>query len=171
MCFCAREKIKMKNKFSLMAILLFFCTSVWSQEYKNYEVEKLLNANEAPSGVVFEIITWEKNAWDWATPMLKQFRTQLLTKFPELDIALVSHGGEQFELVKSKEAENKQSFKVLKSLTNEGVDVHVCGTHSSWRDVPEAAYADFIDVSPSGPAQINDYIKLGFTHILLKSPL
>lgn len=151
-------------------LLLLFSNLTFALEYKNFEVERILNAKAEPDGVVFEIITWDKNAWDWAAPMLKQFRQQLLSKYPGLDIALVSHGGEQFELTKDKAKKNISVFKALKSLSDDGVNLHVCGTHSSWKDVDDSEYVEFIDVSPSGPAQINDYIKLGFTHILLQSP-
>ena len=156
-------------KISLI-IFVLFSNATFAQEYKNFEVEDLLNAKEAPSGVVFEIVTWEKDAWDWAAPMLKQYRKQLLEKYPGIDIALVSHGGEQFELTKDKVKTNAVTFKALKSLSDDGVDLHVCGTHSSWQNVEDSEYVDFIDVSPSGPAQINDYVALGFTHILLRAP-
>jgi hypothetical protein len=43
--------------------------------------------------------------------------------------------------------------------------------HSRWNAVAETACIDLVDVSPSGPAQINDYIKLGYNHILLQKPL
>ena len=159
--------MKLLIKISCIALMLFSNMTL-AQEYKNFEVERLLNAKEEPAGVVFETITWDENAWDWAAPMLKQFRQQLLAKYPGLDIALVSHGGEQFELTKDKAKKNAVTFKALKSLSDAGVDLHVCGTHSSWQNIDDSEYADFIDVSPSGPAQINDYIKLGFTHILLQ---
>ncbi len=161
--------MKLLSKISGIALLLLSQLS-YALEYRDYSVERLLNADQAPSGVVFEIITWDKNAWDWAAPMLKQFRHQLLEKYPDLDIALVSHGGEQFELTKDKAKKNAVTFDVLKSLSDQGVDLHVCGTHSSWRNVDDSEYVDFIDVSPSAPAQINDYINLGFTHILLQAP-
>ena len=150
--------------------LLLMSQLAFAQEYKNHAVERLLTAKEAPSGVVFEIITWEKDAWDWAAPMLKQFRHQLLEKYPDLDIALVSHGGEQFELTKDKVKKNAVVFDALQSLSDQGVSLHVCGTHSSWRNVEESEYVDFINVSPSAPAQMNDYMTLGFIHILLQAP-
>ncbi len=162
--------MKLLIKISCIALMLLSNLTL-AQEYKNFEVEKLLTAKNAPSGIVFEIITWEKDAWDWAAPMLKQYRQQLLEVYPGLDIAVVSHGGEQFELTKDKAKKNAVSFKVLKSLSDDGVDLHVCGTHSGWKNVDDSEYVDFINVSPSGPAQINDYITLGFTHVLLKAPL
>lgn len=159
----------MKN-FTAFLFLFLYATVSNALEYKHFGVEKLINSSEPPSGVVFEIITWDKDAWDWAAPMMKQYRQQLLEKYPDLDIALVSHGGEQFELVKAKKQEHKLAFKTLQILSDQGVSMHVCGTHSSWRDVPEDDYIDIFDVSPSGPAQINDYINLGYTHLLLQAP-
>lgn len=159
-------------KILLKAVVAFFIlvSAAQASEYKNYDVDRILSGEKEASGVVFEIISWDKDAWDWAAPMLKQFREQLLEKNPDLDIAMVSHGGEQFELTKDKAEVNAVTFEALDSLSKQGVDLHVCGTHSGWRNVDESEYVDFIDVSPSGPAQINDYIKLGYTHILLNPP-
>jgi hypothetical protein len=52
-----------------------------------------------------------------------------------------------------------------------GLDVVVvCGVHSQWNDVPEDAYLDFVDVSASGPAQIRDYMNVGYVRIALERP-
>ncbi len=154
-------------------VFLGFCflsTSLLAQKFQNDEVDQLLAKNKESVGVVFEIMTWDKNAWEWAAPMVKQFRQELLAKYSDLDIAIVSHGGEQFDLTKEKNKTSNKPLETLKSLSNEGVDVHVCGTHSSWQNVSDDAYVEFIDVSPSAPAQINDYIKLGYVHVTLRAP-
>lgn len=158
----------MKNL--LIVFLLFLSPLIQAQTYVNKDVESLLSASEPPSGVVFEVITSAEDAWTWIAPMLKQYRQQLLNQYPDIDIAVVSHGGEQFQLVKDNKQNILPAVDTLQALSDEGVDLHVCGTHSSWRDVDDSAYLDFIDVSPSGPAQINDYIKLGYTHVMIRAP-
>jgi len=55
-------------------------------------------------------------------------------------------------------------------LSDEGVNLYVCGTHSSWKNISEDSYIDIVNVSPSGPARINDYLNLGYTKILLRKP-
>ncbi|MDJ0880739.1 MAG: DsrE family protein [Gammaproteobacteria bacterium] len=135
------------------------------------DVKKLLKAPESPGGVVIELLDWGEKSWQWATPAIAKIRKQLQTRFPQIDIAVVSHGGEQFQLTKNEKHHQPLAIQQLQQLNAEGVNVHVCGTHSSWQDIPETAYLDFVDVSPSGPAQVNDYIKLGYHHILLRKPL
>ena len=119
---------------------------------------------------LFELLSWDEKTWTWAAPMIREFRQRLQAKFPDIDIAVVSHGAEQFQLTKNEAEKQPEAIASLRSLNEEGVNLHVCGTHSGWQNVDEEAYLDFVDVSPSGPAQINDYIKLGYTHILLRRP-
>ncbi len=161
------------SKLSNFIALLLFCLGAVAQaaEYRNATVSRLLQAEQAPDGVVFELISWDQKTWQWAAPMIADLRRQLQQKFPAIDVAVVSHGGEQFQLTKSAAQQQPRAIAQLQSLTDEGVNLHVCGTHSYWNDVEESAYLDMVDVSPSGPAQINDYIKLGYTHILLQKPL
>lgn len=148
-----------------------FSTGVYALDYTHATVNKLIQAKEAPDGVVFELISWDERTWTWAAPMITALRHQLKQKFPDIDVVLVSHGGEQFQLTQERQHEQPEAIAQLQSLSEDGMSLHVCGTHSSWKDVPDTAYIDIIDVSPSGPAQINDYIKLGYTHILLQKPL
>lgn len=134
------------------------------------QINQLLNSQDAPEGVVFELLTWGENTWDWAVPLIADYRIQLRKKFPDIDIAIVSHGSEQFQLVKSVENQQLKAINQLRKLGDEGIDVHVCGTHSGWKDIPVTEYVDVVDVSPSGPAQINDYIKIGYIRILIDEP-
>ncbi len=57
--------------------------------YRLAEVDALLVADTEPEGVVFEIVTWGDNTWDWAAPMLSALTQQLRAKYPGLEIALV----------------------------------------------------------------------------------
>jgi intracellular sulfur oxidation DsrE/DsrF family protein len=49
-----------------------------------------------------------------------------------------------------------------------GMDVHVCGTVANRMSILEDRFADFIDIAPSGTAQLNDYRKLGFVVIRIR---
>ena len=133
-------------------------------------IEKILASDDRPDGIVFELLSWDENTWTWAAPLLNNYRNRLLQKFPGLDIAVVSHGGEQFQLTKELALEQPEAIATLTDLSNAGVNIHVCGVHSSWKNISQDNYIDIVDVSPSGPAQINDYINLGYTKILLKKP-
>ena len=163
-----------KSKFIpwLMPFLWLLASSnLWAGDYSHPDIDRMLRTDTAPDGLVIELLSWDDRTWDWAAPMITDLRQQLLQRFPDIDIAVVSHGGEQFQLTKENAVEQPEAIAQLGELTEQGVNLHVCGTHSSWRDVEETAYIDIVDVSPSGPAQINDYIKLGYRHIQLSRPL
>ena len=130
------------------------------------EVNELMAAEEAPAGVVFEILSWDERTWQWIAPLVTELRGQLRGKFPEIDVVIVSHGADQFQLTREREAEQPDAIAQLASLSDEGVNIHVCGVHSQWNGVPADAYLDFVDVSPSGPAQVNDYVNMGYYKIL-----
>jgi intracellular sulfur oxidation DsrE/DsrF family protein len=156
----------MKN-LTLLFILAFLSLNL-SAMHHYPSVEKVLASDNEPEGIVFELLSFDENTWTWAAPLIKDYRDRLLQRFPDLDIAVVSHGGEQFQLTKEEAPSQPKAIETLQTLSDEGVSLHVCGTHSSWNDISEDSYIDIVDVSPSGPAQINDYIKLGFTKIILR---
>ena len=138
--------------------------------YSHPDVDRILKSDDAPDGVVFEILSGDKNAWRWTAPLLKDLRRQLLEKFPGLEIAVVSHGGEQFHLTKKEAQRRPEEIETLKGLSAEGVDIQVCGVHSSWRGVEKDEYIDFVEVVVSGPARINDYVNLGYERVLISKP-
>ncbi len=134
------------------------------------DMHRLFAREEAPPGVVVELIEWQDNSWQWATPLLIELRERLRQRWPDTDLAIVSHGGEQFQLTREQRGQQPRALAQLQGLVEDGVDLFVCGTHSSWRDVPQEAYLDFVQVAPSGPARINDYVDLGYVHIRLDRP-
>ena len=154
----------------LVLLTIGVANLVHATKFRHAEVDRLIHESETLDGVVFELVSWDEDTWTWAAPMLAELRRQLRMKYPEIDVVVVSHGGEQFELTTERREEQPEAIQQLASLSEDGMSLHVCGTHSSWQDVPEDAYLDFVDVAPSGPAQINDYIKLGYRHILLDQP-
>ena len=158
------------KKLSLMVYAMLFACQVQAQGYSHPTIDRLLQADETPDGVVFELVAWDEFTWSWAAPMIADLRAQLKQKFPQVDVAVVSHGGEQFQLTRDRAGQQPKAIAQLQSLTADGVDLHVCGAHSLWNDVPVSSYIEIVDVSPSGPAQLNDYIKLGYRHILLQKP-
>ena len=122
----------------LQSIVLLLCWSflagpLKADNYSHPEIDRLLQSEEAPAGVVIEVISWDPNTWEWATPMIAQFRDQLDQRFPGIDVAVVSHGAEQFLLTRENLSSQPLIFGGLTDLTEQGVDFHVCGTHSEWR--------------------------------------
>ena len=155
----------------LISLCLFILIPlVHASEYTHPHIERMIAADEPPEGVVFELVFWDENTWEWAAPMLSDLTAQLQNRFPGLDIAIVSHGAEQFQLTQSRVKEQPDAIAQLISLADDGVDIHVCGTHSDWNGIPTSEYIDIVNVSPSAPAQVNDYLALGYRLIVLRKP-
>ena len=134
-------------------------------------VEGILAQQQPPDGVVFEIIEGSKKDLDWAIPRIREDTKRLRAKFPDLPIAVVSHGREEFGLTREEAKKRPEVHEMVKDLSdNLNVPVHVCATHASWYDVSPEEFPDYIEVSESGPAQINDYIALGYVLVIVSKP-
>jgi len=132
------------------------------------KVAYLLARDKAPDGVVFELIGDEDDYLLNALEKVKTYKEQLQKKFPDLDIAVVSHGAEQFNLTKNNQSTAKEAHSHVQQLVASDVPVHVCETHASWRDVTAEDFPDYITVSTTGPAQINQYQELGYILVVIE---
>lgn len=157
-------------KILTLGLMLSIGGFVHAQPYQNDKIDRLLSQTQEPDGVVFEVLEFGSDSWQWLSPMLENYTQQLRAKFPNIDLAIVSHGLEQFELTKQASISQPKAINTLKELSNQSVDVHVCGVHSRWVNVDESAYLDFVDVAKSGPATINDYKNIGYTLIEITQP-
>jgi len=155
--------------FIILSILSFFL-SAGTQASTQQEVEQLLTQNDAPFGVVFEIVEGNGDALQWAMPAVNKYVKQLRERFPDIGLAVVSHGSEQFGLMKSKQQENAKVHKTVQSLVASDVPVHVCGTHASWRGKEANDFPDYVDVSPAGPTEIRNYEAMGYVLIEIGKP-
>jgi len=148
----------------LFFIILLFSAS---QAHADVTVQQLLDRDEAPAGVVFEIIA-DDDGLDWAVPAINSDVQRLRDRWPDLDIAVVSHGREQFALMASESVAYPEVHEGVKQLVEDAnVPVHVCGTHAGWYGVNPEDFPEYVDVSPAGPAQINDYRSLGYELVVL----
>ena len=166
----AVEQTTMLNKLSLIIVLIFssliFTQTIFAAD-ANKQLEQILSLKQAPAGIVFEIVTGAANSLEWALPKTQKIIKKLRARFPKLDIAIVTHGDEQFAL----KTTNDKKYKKVHSLTQQlvqkdNVPLHVCGTYASWKNVSEEEFPDYVDVTAAGPATINDYVALGY--ILIK---
>ena len=134
-------------------------------------VEGILAQRQPPEGVVFEIIEGSRKDLNWAIPRIREDTKRLRAKFPDLPIAVVSHGREEFGLTREEAKKRPDVHEMVKNLSeNLDVPVHVCATHASWYEVSPEEFPDYIEVSESGPAQINDYIALGYVLVIVSKP-
>lgn len=135
------------------------------------EVNRILAGAKAPPGVVFEIVESDAGALEWAVPQIRQFAEALRQRFPGLSIAVVTHGNEMFALQKSQRETRKGVHQAVQTLAGaESIPVHVCDTYAGMRGVQPEAFPDYVNVAPSGPVQINNYVMLGFVRVKLEKP-
>lgn len=132
------------------------------------EIDDILAGDTAPPGIVFEIVSDEEDLLKDVLPTIGNDIKRLRKRFPGLDVAIVSHGDEQFALTTDNRAKNPELHEIAEKLVDDQqVSMHVCETYAEWNGVSAEEFAEFIDVSATGPAQINDYRALGYIVIVL----
>lgn len=156
-------------RFRFLAGLLLLLFIPFSQAQTKSPIDQLLQQPQAPEGVVFEIVTSDEDALEWAIPRTRNYIKQLRQRFPDLSIAVVTHGREMFSLQQRSEQNNQAVHQQVKSLVEQQqVTVHVCGTYAGWKGLTNEDFPDYVDVAAAGPAQINDYLALGYVKIIIK---
>lgn len=131
-------------------------------------VKDVLALENKPAGVVFEIVSGDPQLLDELIPELKKDIEKLRQRFPNLPVAIVAHGREQFGLMSKYRSKESIAHNMVEEMVNKNkVDVHVCGTHAEWYGVTPEDFPDYVDVSAVGPVQINDYVDLGYELIVL----
>lgn len=134
-------------------------------------IDPVLQAEQAPPGVVFEIVTGKTDSLTWALPLVRQYIGQIRRRFPDIHIAVVTHGREMFALQKhSPDTSASPVQSLTQQLVNDGVTLHVCGTYAARKGLGEEDFPEYVNVAAAGPAQINDYIAVGYLHIRIKKP-
>lgn len=133
------------------------------------DIAGIIARDEAPAGVVFEVVQNREGALEWAIPQVKGYAQQLRNRFPKIQIAVVTHGREQFALLKENAEKYSDVQSGVRSLSKEDdIPVHVCGTHASWLEKQPEDFPDYVNVAPSGPAQIRNYRELGYVLVVLR---
>jgi intracellular sulfur oxidation DsrE/DsrF family protein len=156
-------------KLILLAVTLMFpVTQLAAAEFRNTKLEHLLTDSQQPEGVVFEIMVWEDDSWDWAAPMLKYYVERLRHKYAGLDIALISHGAELFDLTQRAGLENGPAIRQLADLEAAGVEIYVDGEYARWKRLEQRDFLDFVEVAASGSALLADFVELGYAAIKLE---
>ncbi|MDX1351366.1 MAG: DsrE family protein [Thiomicrorhabdus sp.] len=153
-----------------LGVLALF-TNVWAQEKQAIHpvVQQVIAQSQEPSGVVFDIETLDNDALQQLLPFVRHQISVIRQRFPDIDVAVVSHGTEQFALQKNLTTANAPLQDAFNALVDDsGVSLHVCGAVASLKGLSQEDFADFVDVSASGLAQINDYKAIGYTVIPIK---
>ena len=135
-------------------------------------ITTLLAQDKAPPGVVFEIVTGDPTALTWTIPQVADYAKRLRARFPKLEIAVVTHGQEMFALQKDQRSAAPAVHTEIEQLVKEQhIPVHVCETYAGWRGVGAEAFADYVNVSPTGPAQVKSYLALDYELIKISAPI
>ena len=132
------------------------------------EIDNLLSMKTAPEGVVFEIVSSNEDSLEWAIPAVQRYSQQLRERFPGINLAVVSHGMEQFALTRDGSKEYADVHKGVESLVKKDVPVHVCSTYASWHGVKDDEFAEFVDVAQTGPSQIQLYEHEGYIRVRVR---
>lgn len=154
----------------VLSFLIVFSVLI-SSANANHEnvVDKILSEKETPGGVVIEIVSRQNQFLDWALPEAQKQAKRIREKFPGLDIAIVTHGREQFALMANKKAEKMVVHSLAEQLgKQDNITIHVCGTLAERKNVSPWEFPAYIDVAAAGPAQINDYLKLDYVLVKIK---
>jgi len=151
----------------LLLVLFQMAGNAHAGSTQQSRVQLIIDAEKAPEGVVFEIINKDKHYLDWALKEAEFLSQKLHKKYPQLDIAIVSHGSEQFALMSEKLNNNEPLHMLVKSLVESDINIHVCGTYAEHKGVDASEFSELVNVAAEGPAQISDYLKLGYIRITL----
>ena len=134
-------------------------------------IEQILSSSEPPVGVVFEVASGDDEGLKWSIPLVQSYAKQLREKFPGVELAVVFHGEEQFQLTKDSSQYFPDAHKQIKSLINgQDVDVNVCGNYAASFGVEEEDFVDYVDVASRGAAKINAYEKAGYVVLFIRQP-
>lgn len=136
------------------------------------EVEQLLREEAMPEGIAFEIVENDRAALSALLPELHANIRVLRERDPDLPIAVVTHGAEQFTLTRAEAAAHGSLHAEIESLvTDDGVNVVVCGTFADWRDLEADAFPEHVEVAPAAPERLDDLEAAGYTVIRLRPSL
>jgi len=161
-----QNSLEIISQLFLLLILSSFSLSVLASD--KADIDKIISMSEAPDGVVFELIGSEDSIYlPNALSKVEAYKKQLKSKFSDIEIAVVAHGAEQFELTKDNAKKEKKSHDLVKRITLDNVPVHICETHASWRGVGGEDFPDYVTVSSQGPTQIKEYQELGYILVVI----
>jgi intracellular sulfur oxidation DsrE/DsrF family protein len=130
------------------------------------EVAGLIGADTAPAGVVFEVVSGDETELDRVLPEIRELARRLRERFPELPLAVLTHGSEQFSLLGENTARYGKLHELASAFTeNDRIPVQVCGNHASWRGKGDADFPDYVEVVSSAASKLTEYREAGYVII------
>jgi intracellular sulfur oxidation DsrE/DsrF family protein len=148
------------------ALLLLFPWLLGAAHAATLTLDDLLAQATPPPGVVFEIADRDPQALEFALPWVRQAAERIKQRFPGVPMALVTHGQEMFALQSELKEKNSAVHQQVQSLKrDQGIPVHVCETYAGWKGLGPEAFPSYVDVAPSGPSQVNNYMALDYLRL------
>ena len=130
--------------------------------------ETILSRDAAPAGVVFEIVDWDEDYLATAIPWVSEQIERLRQRFPGMQIAVVSHGREQFALLRDSSLAFPEIHKGVQRLTSDhDVELELCLGHANMRGFNASDFADYVSIEDSGPSRIAAYEALGYDKVIV----
>ena len=133
-------------------------------------IDTLLASDTPPPGVVFDIDEWDYDDLKWAIPLVRSYVDRLRARFAELDIVVVSHGEEEFALMKYAKPDFAALHRQVEALVADRVPVHVCAGHAVMSGYSENDFVDYVIKVPAGVETVAEYRRRGFVYIPVLHP-
>lgn len=150
---------------AVIALMLAMAAPGNAAERSQDAVNRVLALPKAPPGVVFEIVSANASQLEQAIPLVNGYAARLRKRFVNLPIAVVTHGREMFALQSNQRDAAAQIHTGVESLSKNDIPVHVCETYAGMRGIGAEAFPSYVNVAPSGPSQIKNYLELGYVLI------
>ncbi len=132
-------------------------------EYPEQDRVAALLMHEPPGGVLFLVMEQDEEALTWVLPRLLHYTRQIRRKWPDLPVAVLSHGAEMMGLLEAYRPLYPRIHEDFRQLVEELDAVfHVCGAYAALSDLTAADFPDLVDVVPFGPAEIENYRGMDF---------
>ncbi|MBI1425658.1 MAG: hypothetical protein GC149_19695 [Gammaproteobacteria bacterium] len=150
----------------LIVALLMLIQSHSAAAGEKAQLSTVLSSGTPPAGVVFEIVGGDADSLHAAIGRTQTYRDQLRAKFPALQFEVITHGMEQFSLMKDKTEQYVALHRQVRSLArDQNTPLMVCGAFADMNGVSKNDFPDFVTVTDQAPAAIEDYRYRGFTVI------
>ena len=154
----------------LLAVCLLTLTTTSTLAGKPKTVDEVMQLQNAPEGVVFDVDEWDHDALQWAVPVIRKDAHRLRQRFPGIKLAMVTHGEEEFALMKRGREVYPKVHEGVKQLISEDVKVHVCAGHVLMNGQSETGFVDFVDSVPAGADKVAQYMRQGYIYIEVLRP-
>jgi len=153
----------------LLTLYLFVPYTLQAGEREDFR--NLLNSNKQVKGVVFEIVGGDAASLRKSLVRIKSYVYQLRGKYDNINIVILSHGLEEFALLKRAAVENhKLHQQVAKLVNNHKVPVLVDSRFAGMNNVQDKEFIDMVEVIDSAPVQLENYRLKGYQIVLMDFP-